>query len=152
MNFVPSPAKANVLIVGERNPYGEDPEHALYPIPKHASGDRLCKILGLDADAYLARYDRVNLCVGPWSLPAAREVALHLRLRRDLRDHRLVLLGRKVQLAFRVEAALFELAQLGGRPVLVLPHPSGLNRLWDVDRDARTKARRALKKLETAPW
>lgn len=130
-----------VLLVGEMNPYGADPDMALYHLPTGASGDRLRRILGLDPVAYLA-LGRVNLCEGRWSMPAARERARALV--RDPAWTAYVLLGRKVATAFDYAEAAFSAQQLTwhqldglGRehaPVVVvaLPHPSGLSRAWNV--------------------
>lgn len=149
LKFAPQSGVAGVLFVGEMNPYGASPELALYPEPANCSGDRLRKILGLTPESYLARYDRVNLCAGRWRLTDARDAAVTLRLRRDLRDHDFVLLGEKVRQAFKLKAEFFEVeALLEGRRVLCLPHPSGLNRLWDLDETWKPRARRALRKLE----
>lgn len=132
---------SRVLLVGEMNPYGEDPEYALYHLPTGASGDRLRRILGLDSVAYLA-LGRVNLCEGRWSMPAARARAAALI--RDASWTSYVLLGRKVAGAFGYTEPAFSAQQLTwhqldglGRehaPVVVvsLPHPSGLNRAWNV--------------------
>ena len=68
------------LLVGETNPYGGADEFALYPSPPGCTGHRLCHlILQLDADEYLERYDRANLCVGKWRIADAREAAVGFR-------------------------------------------------------------------------
>ena len=65
-----------ILLVGESNPYGADPEFALFPLPERASGARLQEILRLSTGEYLRRHDRVNLCAeGKWSGPLARQSA-----------------------------------------------------------------------------
>ncbi len=67
------------LIVGESNPYGADPQFALYPAPDGCSGHRLCcLILGMHRAAYMESFERVNLCAGKWSAPAARNMAREL--------------------------------------------------------------------------
>lgn len=111
------------VLVGESNPYGRDPYYALYPAPDGCSGHRLCvRILGMRRAEYLAAFDRVNLCDGPWSIADAAGKA------DALRGGRLILLGAKVCRAFRVPFRPFEESEAG----LVLPHPSGLCRLWNV--------------------
>lgn len=147
--FSPYANSLKILIVGEMNPYGAHPEFALHPTPANCTGDRLRKILRLEPVEYLSRYDRVNLCAGRWRLTDARETAIYLRLRPDLRDHDFVLLGERVRQAFKLKAEFFEItALLEGRKVLCLPHPSGLNRLWDLDETWKPRARRAMRKLE----
>ena len=114
--------QAKVTLVGESNPYGGDDYYALYPAPDGCSGHRLCcLILGMDPDDYLEAFGRVNLVRGGWSVRAAREAAARL-------DGRLILLGSKVCAAFGLEFKPFHVAP--SRPALVLPHPSGLCRLW----------------------
>lgn len=131
-----------ILLVGELNPYGADPEFALYPLPVHASGARLQEILGLSNRDYLHGHDRVNLCTGSWSAKKGREQARELLEAREPGTG-VVLLGSKV-------AHAAELPYPGGvlhvtarqLHVLVLPHPSGLNRVWnnpDAARDARER-------------
>lgn len=136
-------------LVGECNPYGADPYFALYPLPENASGGRLARILGLSRTEYLRRFDRVNLCEGSWSLPAARAKAQALRDGRPL-----VLLGAKVCAAFKLafvpfmQTGLVEQVEptqgfIKYRRIAVayiLPHPSGLNRIWN-ESDAVEKSR-----------
>ena len=134
------------LLVGEVNPYGANPDYALWPYPEGASGDRLCRlIMGLGPDDYLRRFDRVNLCSGRWSVRTAREVAGTILLTR--RDGPLVLCGRRVCEAFRVSFAPSTVRAVvwndtlrtfhldvwtgSGWPLVVLNHPSGLCRAWN---------------------
>ncbi len=120
------------LLVGEANPYGDDPKFALYPLPERASGHRLCTlIMGLSRGEYLRRFDRVNLCpTSEWSMREARETARTLQSGQGP----LVLLGRKVVAAFGPwggEPAPFTVYH-GVRTYYDLPHPSGLCREWSV--------------------
>ena len=123
------------LLVGEINPYGADPDFALYPEPRGATGDRLCRlILGMRSGQYMERFERVNLCEGKWSIRKARERASRLLAGRP--PH-LVLLGSKVCSAFGLEFTPFQEIEYCApeleSPVttVVLPHPSGLCRLWN---------------------
>lgn len=137
-------------LIGESNPYGADPYYALYPLPPHASGGRLMRILGLDENAYLAAFERRNLLIGNrWSAPAARRAAVALlgevsggqvepewSKSTTIGAGKLVLLGAKVAGAFGLDyrASLLSPVRLLAdgvlTPVLVIPHPSGLNRAW----------------------
>lgn len=126
------------LLVGESNPYGSRPDYALYPLPTHASGGRLARILGMSADEYLDAFDRVNLLVGSrWSGPWAVEVAARLHRERDVRQP-FVLLGRRVARAFRFAEETLRYARFvepGDAPerwrgCVLLPHPSGRCRVW----------------------
>lgn len=137
-----------LTFVGEVNPHHVDPRWALHPEPPYASGGQLCKILRLDPDAYLALYSRANLCTGAWGAALASERARTLL---NDRPRALVLLGRKVERAFfgrRGGPGYFLCAEVpeSGVRALVLPHPSGLNRMWNDGR-SRGRALRAFRRL-----
>lgn len=130
------------LLVGELNPYGSDAEFALFPLPTNASGGRLARILGLSRAQYLRTFDRVNLCTGRWELRSARVAAVHLKTERL--GGIVVLLGRKVQDAFRLSGlAPFTAHARDGLVYAILPHPSGLCRLWK-EPDSAERARRCV--------
>lgn len=132
--------------MGELNPYGVDPEYALFPWPRNASGNRLREILGITDSAYLALYGRTNLCVGKWSIVAAREAARAISVNELPRY--IVLLGSKVCKAFGVPYEPYTVRPSGrGYPLVVLPHPSGLNRAWN-EPDAVERARRVMREVE----
>lgn len=132
-------------LVGESNPYGADSHYALYPLPERASGGRLARALGLSALEYLAAFQRLNLLTEPlpngrlWSVPLARARAAHV-LAATAKGDALVLCGAKVAAAFGFD---FECALLRPAPILhlteharqihavVIPHPSGLSRVWN---------------------
>lgn len=113
------------LLVGEANPYGGDPYYALYPLPENASGGRLARILGLSDQRYLDAFDRRNLCPMEWNMKDARANAAAI-----LASERtaVILLGAKVAKAFGLDYAPFTRHQR----LLILPHPSGLNRIWNM--------------------
>jgi hypothetical protein len=122
------------LIVGELNPYGKDPALALYPLPRAASGARLCRLLGISGANYLRNFDRANLCVGKWRKVDAVEEAGRLL---DTPRPFYVLLGRKVsdvflrmgnKESFCVRRVTIRLAH---HTFLLLPHPSGRCREWN---------------------
>ncbi len=133
-----SQSKPIVALVGESNPYGADPDFALYPAPDGCSGQRLCcLILGMRRREYLEAFERVNLCAGPWSLSEARRRAADLLGE----GGRFVLLGRKVADAFGVpHARPFSTVD---EVLLCLPHPSGLCRSWSEEGAVR-RAREAV--------
>lgn len=112
------------LLVGEANPYGADPYFALYPLPEHASGGRLARILGLGEKRYLDAFDRRNLCPTEWSMRVARAEAA-LIMAAPARP--VVLLGAKVARAFGLPYRPFTRSA----HLFLLPHPSGLNRIWN---------------------
>lgn len=121
------PLKRKPLLIGEANPYGGHPEYALYPSPIGCAGHRLCHlILGMDPDAYLDSFNRTNLCVGSWSLKHARVAAEKLWSQPDA--PKFILLGAKVSAAFKTRFVPFTI--IDGGTILILPHPSGLCRMW----------------------
>lgn len=123
------------LLIGEANPYGADPSFALYPRPERASGHRLCTlVMGLRETEYLRNFDRVNLCPEKWSAPTSRFSAQRIMAG----DHqKIVLLGAKVTGAFGFKFEPFTMIEPhapetvpNGKTYVILPHPSGLNRMW----------------------
>lgn len=152
---------AKPLLIGEANPYGSDPEFALYPDPPNCAGHRLChKVMGLDPDDYLRRFDRANLCPREWRLKEARVRATLLRSHvRGL----MVLLGARVCAAFEVDFKPFSetgyFTNAGRSDVgpqvyvpqyVVLPHPSGLSRSWNAP-GAYDRARLVLREAGVLP-
>jgi hypothetical protein len=123
---MPRSLKSKPLLVGESNPYGGRPYYALYPAPDGCSGHRLCTlILGMPRSKYLEVFARTNLCSGPWLMAEAYENAQKLRVWKAP----IILFGSKVSLAF--EFRPFEpFTVADGGKTLVLPHPSGLCRMW----------------------
>lgn len=124
------------LLVGEVNPYGSDPAMALYPLPAHAAGGRLAAILNMSLSTYLRAFRRVNLCTGTWDekIASAHARCILAGLTSDPRP--LVLLGRKVARAFGLDAPPFHAAPLpiASTPmVILLPHPSGRCRAWNLE-------------------
>lgn len=87
------------------------------------------KVLGVYSRTYL-ECERFNLCPRTWDREQARVRAAQLL--NDRPGQVLVLLGRKVAEAFGVpDLPPFGSKQIIGGPLLVvLPHPSGLNRVW----------------------
>lgn len=139
------------LLVGELNPYGPAAEYALWPDPPGCAGHRLChKVLGMSEHAYMEAFDRTNLCGRKWSMPLARLAAgavnAHGQPRRVI-----IMLGRKVATAFGYghHQPFTTVAKVWNKDgydlmlddevtadnpttrFLVLPHPSGLCRVWN---------------------
>ncbi len=147
------------VLVGELNPYGDRPYFALYDEPITSAGGRMCRLVcGLHPRTYRA-LDRVNLCTGKWSAPASRSRAASLRVTYVGRV--LVLLGRKVQAAFGTpDTDPYTILPWGGAgPIpgdgtrlVILPHPSGLCREWNVP-GALLRARGVLARAcPDVPW
>jgi len=148
-----APAGPRVWLIGEQNPYGADPRFALYPLPAHAAGGRLAKILGMGEREYLRAFVRRNLLTAlKWSAPAARVAADFLLLEHPEHD-KLVLCGTRVSAAFGVpfRENLCKPASLvvgtvrpHVRHVLAIPHPSGLNREWSTDATLMQRVKEAV--------
>lgn len=125
-------SERSTILVGEVNPYGANSGYALYPLPENSAGGRLCRlIMRMEPRAYIRRFDRRNLCIGKWQLSAARDEAA--RITAEVQDNAdLVLMGARVCSAFRLKYEPFTIINADDRAVLViLPHPSGLCRLWN---------------------
>ena len=131
-----------VLIVGEDNPYGADPEMALYHRPRNAWGNRLREILEL-TDVEYSKIKKVNLCEGKWRIRDARFAAAELRVEEwDL----IILCGRKASTAWGFkEKDLPSLFFADERQYFLMPHPSGLNRYWG-DPESKDRVRFMLSK------
>ena len=114
----------DLVLVGVLNPYGANPRHALFCFPRGSSGERMQRlVLGMRRHEYIA-LERHNLCVGKWSAPAARTRAAAIP-RGEGRV--LCLLGAQVAKAF---GCTFEAYTQPADDIIILPHPSGLNRMW----------------------
>lgn len=157
---------ARLVLVGEMNPYGVDPRHALFCAPAGSAGERLQDlVLGVRRATYLdERVVRYNLCVGLWNGHAAKRRAQEIR---DLHPADvLVLLGRKVAQAFGCRGwPLFGrglLLRTGAKELawraastsrefraILLPHPSGRCREYN-DPENVARARDLVRKA--APW
>lgn len=149
--------EGRVLLLGEANPYGPNPEFALYCHPPNCSGHRLRLILGLPEDDYLDLH-RKNLCNGDWSMKSAQTRASEL-LSPEAPWRIIVLLGRKVTRAFEKLAldnvpldAFSTRVCCPGITLVSLPHPSGRNAaLWSPRE--RERARQILRGLAPeVPW
>lgn len=133
------------LLVGEANPYGSDPRYALYPEPERSAGGRLCRlIMRLTVKQYIGSFDRANLCAQKWSIREARLTA-HRLLGDPAPRAAIVLFGAKVCSAFGVKFDPFSVGASGvGCPLVILPHPSGRNLIWN-DLGSFDRARAALR-------
>ncbi len=128
------------LLVGEDNPYGNNPRYALYCEPKNSAGWRLCTlVMGMTTKEYVRSFDRVNLCSKKWSIKEARATANKIKVERSGNLAPIILLGAKVCEAFAVAFEPFSLSELFDDQeklihcYVVLPHPSGRSRLWTDD-------------------
>jgi hypothetical protein len=148
---------SRILLVGESNPYGSDPEFALYCYPPGCAGHRLFRILGLPEDQYLGLH-RTNLCAGEWSTVQAKDRVWEL-LSPQAPWNVIVLLGRKVTESFQ-KVALEDVPLVAfstrvccpGMTLVSLPHPSGRNASqWNPK--ARARVREIMREVAPElPW
>jgi hypothetical protein len=133
------------LLVGEANPYGGDPRFALYPAPDGCSGHRLATLIfGLHRQTYLDAFERVNLCPCDWSTKEARSRASGIAAARPAGSWT-ILCGAKVARSFGMAPASAAAPALVGVDAasvgwIVIPHPSGLCRIWNADVIRRVRA------------
>lgn len=141
-----------LLLLGENNPYGSDPEVALYCYPPGCAGYRLRRILGLPQHQYLALH-RKNLCDGDWNKDAAKQRAMEL-LSPEAPWRVIVLLGRKVTETF--ERLVLDNEKIvpfstraccPGMALVSLPHPSGRNAAAWSNPQQHERARQILREL-----
>ena len=131
-----------ILLVGEYNPHSRADAHALLPTPKGATGDRLRRIIGVSTSQYMRAFDRTNLLMTPrWDGKLARQVA------DGLTHTRRILLGARVAAAHGLKFLPFHrflvVYPFKQYRALILPHPSGLCRIWN-ERGAAKAARDAV--------
>lgn len=141
-----------IVLVGELNPYVQEPKYALFDLPVNAAGWRLRnRILQVERRTYFS-FARHNLCVGKWSNADAKREAARLALEAyDARVHEavIVMLGRKVTTAFGF--GMLDPFTRDGRYVC-LPHPSGRCFEWNAP-DAVARAHAVLREVvPDVPW
>jgi len=117
------------ILLGMNNPYGADPEYALFPAPEGCAGHRLWQLLregapGVLRQQYLDAFDRRNLVAGVWSMATARAVAENFD---PPRGSTVVVLGAGPRDALRLPEGLVHPHVRGGVTYRQLPHPSGRN-------------------------
>jgi len=133
------PITRRPLIVGESNPY---PCAALAPDFPNSSGARLLRMINEVATMHPSEYehafDRRNLCRRRWNDKVAERAGEVLKKELRIND-RVILLGRSVVLlGHKVRRAVgvppldpFGVLFLNGITYYCIPHPSGLNRLYN---------------------
>lgn len=152
------PPAVRLVIVGEDNPYEEDPKMALFHLPRGASGDRLRVHLGMSDTDYRG-IPKMNLCKRSWDPVEAVATAEEILDSHDV----VVCLGAKVRAAFgvkdcwarevRAADVTWVLSDPGHRcTVVTIPHPSGRSMAWN-DPGARARARTLLRHVAPHfPW
>lgn len=117
-------------------------------------GMKLATFAGLTLDEYLVAFDRENVLArypgsagkgAAFSRSSARRRAL--KLQRKFESKRtVVLLGYRTAAAFKVRAKYFQPVLVGKARVIVVPHPSGINRWYNEPRNV-SKMKRYMRRL-----
>lgn len=122
-------------LVGMNNPHSADPRFALAPHPRGVAGHNLWRmtneVCGVPRAQYMRTLHRINLCVGEdYDPTAARDAAE--KLWPMLEGTRVILLGDAVRKScWLPKLELFNWYERDGVKWCQLPHPSGLNRLYN---------------------
>lgn len=91
-------------------------------------------------------------CVKGAAFPLGQaRIRAALLSRRFVRGRTVVLLGFRTARAFGVRGGYFTRVRIRGADVVVVPHPSGVNR-WFNDPDNVTKMRRFMRSLVRGRW
>lgn len=112
-----------------------------------ALGRRIASLAGLSFESYLRSYQRTNV-LDYWPGAGVRgarfpiseawiaSLAIEVRVRRQYRT--VVLLGKRVRRAFGLEYLdYFEKYKYGRATIVVIPHPSGINRWFNSEENRR---------------
>ena len=140
---------SKVLLVGYCPSHSGSPER---PLDGPGTGHRLAKLCGLSHEAYLEKFDRVNL---HYDTPLKRDrvtrragEASATKILRHSLGRSIILLGCEVRDAFDVsEVRSGEWLYIGEETRLSwIPHPSGLNR-WYNETDNTRRVEKFLRDL-----
>lgn len=134
------------MLVGEMPGLSTRATLPLFPYPANSSGGRLLKMSKISPTKFLGRVARKNIFLEhrTWDHDDAVESALRIisEIREGGNIKRVVACGQRVAQAFGF-SNFFKLEQLEDIYFTAIPHPSGLNRLYN-DVNARVGAQGAL--------
>lgn len=108
-------------------------------------GDRLAALSGCSPAAFARAFDRTNVLYAwpgaagkgaAFPMTAARRRARAIRSR-FVRGRMVILLGLRTAAAFGVRVGYFEPVRFGQSDVVVVPHPSGINRWYNDAHNVR---------------
>lgn len=142
-------------IIGEASGRGGDPAKPLdgsSGSPGNGSGARLCRIAGVTHDELFQRFRLRNLLDYFPGMSNGKRATFPAQVARAAADAFLVdedtilLLGKRLAMAFRVKADYLEWIEMDGKRYAVVPHPSGLNR-WYNSEENRQAVRVFFEKL-----
>lgn len=114
-------------------------------------GKRLAAMSGLTLDQLDRRTERINLLPNwPGKSPGGHGAAfpmrqaifaaLRLSIKFEKQDRAVLLFGKRVGRAFALHGPYFTYYKWGRAVVVVLPHPSGVNRWYNVPKNRRKMA------------
>lgn len=131
------------VLIGQMPNRPED-EGTTFPYRPNSSGDRLARLTGVPYDSLFQAFDMVNIYPradqdGVWHGPSMRIEAMNMMPL--LNDRRVIMCGPGVALALGVEPTRFtdpwgmfhDIRFVTGATceLAMIPHPSGLNRLYN---------------------
>jgi uracil-DNA glycosylase len=126
-----------MVFIGQQPGSYED-EGTVLPVRPGSTGQRLAQMMGITPEAFAENFIRMN--VSAHYEPDGFEAAYH-RIEMDnilplLEGRRVVLLGPQVAEAFAIPRDQYSWAEWFDHPtahilMAVIPHPSGLNRLYN---------------------
>lgn len=123
------------VLIGMNNPHSDDPRFALAPHPRGVAGHNLWRmaneVCGVSRAQYMRTLQRINLCLGAtYDGKLARDKVESLG--EELRGRRVILMGDEVRRSFWLpKLRLYDWHERDGMLWCQLPHPSGLNRLYN---------------------
>lgn len=135
--------KQRPILIGMNNPISQQDGHQLYPYPPGCTGHRLYEMLterlpSVSRRQYLDTFERRNLVTGrSWSRPLGQSEAARTFAELFGSGRTIVLLGREVQAAFSIPPVLLHPQVIGGSTWRQIPHPSGLNRWYNVSENRK---------------
>lgn len=127
-----------VAILGMNNSGSDDPKHALWPAPRGCTGWNLWRLTaartGCGPIEYARAFHRYNLVTqGKWDVDVARWRWQQIEAEILEGFDTIVLLGAAVRRALGVMTEELYIT----REMICLPHPSGLNRWYNVEANRR---------------
>lgn len=141
------------VLVGQCPGVGGHPDYPLYCLPRHMSGGRLQRKLGISRRLYLRLFTRVNVMrhhQPRWNASVRRSAKENARTILANSSARTVyVFGALVAEAFGITVDWFSSQVVDEVVVVKCPHPSGLNRLWN-DPSCERKLREAF--CRESPW
>lgn len=142
------PAMGKILLIGQAPNRTGNPKAIL----EGRLGRKIADLCGITFDEYVELFDRINI-LDCWPgksgkgdvFPKAEAARQAMRIKIHERDC-VVMLGQGVARSFGIKAEFLRWTFLGSTRVLILPHPSGINR-WYNDPQNTRKARKIMHRL-----